>query len=231
MQTGEGILTQIRLEGGASAGRILCPRGMIPRAGQYLLASLPGDLLTPFPVPLFPAGDVDEDGWLAAPPLPGHWQPGERLLLRGPLGSGFNLPSTARRVALAALGPSPARLLPLADQALKQGAAVALYTDAVPTGLSPALEVSPLSALPEVLDWADAFAVDLPLERLQTLRSVLKMTDGGLPGITAQALLSVPMPCGGAGECGACAVHTRTGYALACKDGPVFDLNRLEDAL
>lgn len=231
MQTGEGILTQIRLDSGIHAGRILCPMGMIPLAGQYLLAYLPGDRLTPFPIPLFPAGDAGEDGWLAAPPLPDHWQPGDRLRLRGPLGNGFDLPPAARRVALVAFESSPARLLPLADMALKQGAAVALYTDRIPGGLSPAVEVSPLAALPEILDWADWFAADLPLDQLSPLRKLLGLSNGGLPGMTAQVLLTVPMPCGGTGECGACAVHTREGYQLACKDGPVFDLNDLEGAL
>jgi len=38
----------------------------------------------------------------------------------------------------------------------------------------------------------------------------------------------VPMPCGGLGDCGLCAVDLKRGWKLACKDGPVFDLNELE---
>ena len=35
------------------------------------------------------------------------------------------------------------------------------------------------------------------------------------------------MPCGGAAECGICAVPFGRGWKLACKDGPVFELNPL----
>ena len=34
---------------------------------------------------------------------------------------------------------------------------------------------------------------------------------------------------GGQGECGVCAVRTRSGWSLACKDGPVYDLAELEE--
>jgi NAD(P)H-flavin reductase len=40
-------------------------------------------------------------------------------------------------------------------------------------------------------------------------------------------LVVAPMPCGGLAECGVCAVTTRRGWKLACKDGPVFDLGEL----
>ena len=43
----------------------------------------------------------------------------------------------------------------------------------------------------------------------------------------AQVLVLVPMPCGGMGECGVCAVKIQRGWKLACKDGPVFDLEDL----
>ena len=43
------------------------------------------------------------------------------------------------------------------------------------------------------------------------------------PG-AGQALVTLPMPCGGLGECGACAVPIRRGWKLACQDGPVLDV-------
>jgi NAD(P)H-flavin reductase len=36
------------------------------------------------------------------------------------------------------------------------------------------------------------------------------------------------MPCSGLADCGVCAVPARRGYKLACKDGPVFDLDELD---
>jgi hypothetical protein len=41
----------------------------------------------------------------------------------------------------------------------------------------------------------------------------------------AQVLVVTPAPCGGLAECGVCAVTTRRGWKMACKDGPVFSLN------
>jgi NAD(P)H-flavin reductase len=44
----------------------------------------------------------------------------------------------------------------------------------------------------------------------------------------AQALFYSPMPCGGAADCGVCALRTRHGVKLVCKDGPVFNLEELD---
>jgi NAD(P)H-flavin reductase len=41
-------------------------------------------------------------------------------------------------------------------------------------------------------------------------------------------LILAPMPCAGLAECGACAVPARSGWKLACLDGPVFDLRALD---
>jgi dihydroorotate dehydrogenase electron transfer subunit len=42
-----------------------------------------------------------------------------------------------------------------------------------------------------------------------------------------KALVMTPIPCGGIAECGACAVPAHRGWKLACRDGPVFNLNEL----
>ncbi len=230
MQFETAILSELWLERGALAGRIACPPALRPAPGQYLLASAWEDASSPFPVALFPSAYA-ADGFSLAPPLPPAWGPGERLSLRGPLGCGFALPGNLSRLALAALGATPSRLLPLVQQALARGAAVTLYCDvALLEGkdLPLALEVSPLEALPEGLAWADFLALDLPLSRLAQLGSLLGLAHAERPLCPAQALLLAPMPCGGVAECGVCAVPARRGYKLACKDGPVFDLNELD---
>jgi hypothetical protein len=43
-------------------------------------------------------------------------------------------------------------------------------------------------------------------------------------------LITVPMPCGGMGDCGVCNVMTKKGPRLVCKDGPVFDLKLFNGA-
>ena len=195
---------------------------LIPRPGQYVIAS-PLDAPAALPEALFPAAYVT-DAWLAADPLPATWQPGMRLSLRGPLGHGFHLPSNAHRVALVGLDQPLNRLLPLVDLALEQGAAVALCGMNLPSHLPSAVEVLPLDALPELVAWADYLALDLALVGLETLPARLGLAEGAHPEAKIEVLPRLPMPCGGLGECGICAVPVRKGWLPACTAGPVFDL-------
>jgi hypothetical protein len=128
------------------------------------------------------------------------------------------------------------RLLPIVRGALSQGAAVVLFTDLPLPSLSSDLEVQPLSALPDNLYWPDLLALDLAAEQLPGLRSILKLNPSVVIPYPVQALILASMPCGGAADCGVCAVPAhraasrvaRFGWKLACKDGPVFDLKELE---
>lgn len=217
-----------------SAARLVCPLPAIPAPGRYALAWDPEDAGAALAQVVFAAGLQDafeadqlENSFLATPAAAG-WQPGMQLHLSGPLGRGFTPPPGIRRLALAALGGALERLLPLAGLALHNGAAVAAFSDSPLPPLPPAIEVQPLSALPEAPGWADYLALDVPLQKLERLRPAL-----GLPpehnslACPAQALVTAAMPCGGLGACGVCAVETRRGPRLACSDGPVFDLAEL----
>ena len=222
-------VTEIQLDAAGLAAWIECPPAAIPRPGQYVLAHDPEDRSAPLATPLFPAA-LSAGGFLAGPPVPPLWTPGTGLLLRGPLGRGFTLPMNYRRIALVALGDTAARLAPLIPVALGQEAALALFSDApLPAWLPSAVEAYPLSALPELLTWADFIAIDLPLATLPDLRLRLGLgssADHNPPlHCPAQALVLAPMPCGGLGECGVCAVPAHRGWKLSCLDGPVFDLH------
>lgn len=220
MQRGQGRLTQIFL-GRDAAGQIACPPTLVPAPGQFLLATSDPDPAAPLPVPVFLAGAA-AGGFFAAPPLPEAWLPGAPLSLRGPLGKGFSLPRTARRVALASLGESAARLVPLARLALDQDAAVLLLCGYTPESLPSEVEVLPPSSLAEAAAWADYVASDAGLGGLADLRVL-----GDRPGLCGEVLVQTPLPCGGMADCGACAVHLKRGHLLACKDGPVLDLKKL----
>ena len=237
----EVTLVEVRLESGGTGGRIECPPGLRPEPGQYLLAhalgqdeALPVALFAARALSLSLSGDVAAGELELAPPLPPGWTPGTRLAVRGPLGRGFILPGSARQVALVGLGVPPYRLLPLADLALAQGAAVALYTRSVPDGLPPEVEVLPLESLPEVVGWADYAAFDLAPGALAGIKKRFGLLPHTPLPVPAQVLVRVPMPCGGIAECGLCAVEmvyrsgSRRGWKLACKEGPVFDFNELE---
>ena len=211
---------------GLTGGALPALPGLAMRPGQYLLAYAPA-LPGAAPLALFPS-QVSHEWIRLAPPLPETWQVGTALQVRGPLGKGFHLTPQFRRVALAALASFPHRLLPLLHAALLQKSEVALYSDLVPPGLPPEVEVLPLSHLPEAGAWADYLALDLEPASLPGLRKLFGLRPHD-PLPEGEALVYTPMPCGGRAECGVCAVPIRRGsWRLACKDGPVFSLKELE---
>jgi hypothetical protein len=225
-----GRIVEVWEEGGEIAGWVTCPPQAVPAAGQYLLAAIPGGADLPLAVRIF-ASAVDRERFACAPGLPRGWLPGTDLVLSGPLGRGFHLPETARQVVFAALGGRPAVLRPLIRAALEGGCGVTLFADGLEGALErwpTALEVYPLDALPESLAWAEYLGCETPLAGLESLRARLGLPAGRRLPFPAEALVDTPIPCGGVADCGVCAVHTHRGWKLACKDGPVFDLNDLE---
>jgi NAD(P)H-flavin reductase len=218
MHMGKGRVIEVILAEGCRYARISCPENLVPAPGQYLLAS--DGSSSPLPVPIFYT-DSAPRGFIA--PAPDLWNPGQAIHLRGPLGRGFTLPVSARNVGLVAFDDTPARLRGLVQPALKQDASVVLLCDSSVDDLSAEVEVQPLAALDEILQWADYLAVDVDRENLSQLKERL----GGRNQLSAvrdaQVLIRTSMPCGGVAECGVCAVVTRSGWQMACKDGPVFD--------
>jgi NAD(P)H-flavin reductase len=220
MRTGKGQVDEALLLDGLRHVRISCPADLIPAPGQYLLAS--DDSFAPPPVPLFYT-DSTTESFIAAP-APDAWTPGMELFLRGPLGRGFTLPASARKIVLVAFDDSPARLRGLIRPALHQGAAIVLLTDSTAENLPDEVEVQPLSSLEEIVAWADyaafvAARVELPglIERLGKLNQASTLSD-------AEIFIRTPVACGGLADCGVCAVVTKSGWRMACKDGPVFNL-------
>ena len=220
-------LVEIFSLGGSRTGILDLPRSAWPSPGQYLPAQTLGNFFEILPTHLFRIGTETER--LALAPIPVSWQPGDLLSLLPPQGHGFILPGNARRVALAANGVDPGRLLPLVPLALAQDATVTLFCDPQPSPdilhqIPSVVEIAPLAALLNELDWPEYLAVDLPREYLPQLDRMLQLDP--LP-FTGQVLVRTDMPCHGLAECGVCAVETRRGMKLACSDGPVFDLNEV----
>ena len=89
------------------------------------------------------------------------------------------------------------------------------------------VEIQPLSALEDVLKWADYIAVDVMRENLPGLKERLDGRNQWPALREAQVLVHTQMPCGAVAECGVCAVTTKSSWKLACKDGPVFDLSEI----
>ena len=221
MHTQKSYVAEMILWDGLRYARLDCPTNLVPAPGQYLLASDASD--STLPVPIFYTNSAPQ-GFIAAPLLPDSWNPGQGIYLRGPLGRGFVLSSSARKVALVALDDSPARLYGLIALALTQSAAVVVLCDSRVDNLPDAVEMQPISAFPEVMGWADYIAFDVARENLHRLEERVLNSNQAKALPEAQVLIRTPLVCGGMAECGVCAVTGKSSWNLACKDGPVFDL-------
>lgn len=223
-----GRVIEIHLDAsGELAAQVACTASARPSPGQYLIARASDDRDAILGLPLF-FSEATPDGFQAAPPVPSSWSPGVPLALHGPLGNGFRMVATTRRLVLAALGNTAARLWSLGSAALEMGSAVAFFTDAALPKLPASIEAYPLVALPEALSWADFLAVDLPAAKIPELRACLGLEAQERLSCQTQVLITTPMPCAGIADCGACAVPGKHRWKLACKDGPVFDIQDLE---
>jgi len=220
MKTGKGKIEELFLDGSA---RISCAPELIPAPGQYVLAHADGSDAS-LPVPLFSSLPLSQNGFRSAPPLPPFWHPGTSLSLRGPIGHGFMLPITARKIALIAFDDVPARVLGLVSLGLKQNAEIVLVTNFQQDDLPEVVEVQPLRGLGETLQWADYAAVDVSRENLNQLREMLVGKDHCTVKVEAQVLVRAPMPCGALADCGVCALSLHHEWKMVCKDGPVFAL-------
>lgn len=239
MKIGQGKIEEILLDGSA---RILCPPDLIPTPGQYLLAHKPASN-SPLPVSLF-FMDSTSNGFCSAPPTPKDWKPGDSLNFRGAIGHGFNIPTSAKKIALIGLDETHARLHGLISFALKQNAEIVLVSQSAQMDLPEVVEIQPLQALADVLKWADFAAFDVSREERRTfmneanlnlssamhplglsqLREMLKEQNQAVTKIEAQILIHTAMPCGGIAECGVCALTLGHKWKMICKEGPVFNL-------
>ncbi len=224
MHIGMGHVLELILEDGIRYVRISCSSYSVPAPGQYVLASDGSD--SPLPVPLFYA-DAAPQGFVAAAPTTAAWAPGLALQLRGPLGRGFSIPLSARKIGLVAWDGAPVRLRGLIRRALKQDAAVVLVSNTAPGDLPDEVEVQPLSNLNDILEWADYVAFDVGRENLQKLGEYPGNRNQGSFRMNAQVLIRTPVPCGGIADCGVCAVTLKSDWKLACREGPVFDWREL----
>ncbi|NWF65342.1 MAG: hypothetical protein HXY38_13675 [Chloroflexi bacterium] len=223
MKNAQGKVEETFLDGSA---RIVCPPELTPAPGQYLAAHAGGSD-APLPVVLFPGISSSQSGFRSAPVIPASWRPGQSLYLRGPIGRGFSLPVSSRKLLLAAFEDTPARLLGLISPALKQNAEVVLAVNSAVDDLPEVVEVQPLKGLPEALAWADYAAFDVSRENLNQMRQRLAGQEQVTARLEAQVLVHAPMPCGAIADCGVCALILHHDWKMICKEGPVFLLKDL----
>jgi len=164
---------------------------------------------------------------------------GDIIDLLGPLGNGFEIKS--RDLLLVAGGIGIAPLVALAERGLAEGSQVTLLlgvptkAQLYPSHLLPA-EVKPFSSTEDgsagrkglVTDLLADFAAEAgqifacgPL----SMYNVMARQDA-LQGKSVQVSMEVRMGCG-FGACYGCALETKRGLKLVCKDGPIFELGEL----
>jgi dihydroorotate dehydrogenase electron transfer subunit len=170
-------------------------------------------------------------------------KPGDEITVFGPLGRGYELGSDTQNVLLVAGGMGVAAVISLADEAIAAGRSVTLLQGArtegllFPHNLLPT-DVEAVSAtddgsaghhglvtglLAEHLPWADRTFACGPNPMFASMAAVVKSARSRKP---VQVLLEERMGCG-TGVCYGCAVFTRKGVRLVCRDGPRFDLREV----
>jgi dihydroorotate dehydrogenase electron transfer subunit len=170
-------------------------------------------------------------------------KPGDTVTVFGPLGHGFDVATSTNNLLLVAGGLGVAGVVALADEAVAAGKSVTLLQGArTAARLMPAThlppEVEAVSAtedgseghhgrvtelLPEHLPWADQVFACGPNPMFQAMAGVMREERSRKP---VQALLEERMGCG-TGVCYGCAVFTRKGVRLVCKDGPRMELREV----
>ena len=215
------------------AGKVYTPELKQADPGQYFQAWREGEQsLLPgivFPTSLASNGSIDLDQ------IPPSWYPGDRLVLWGPLGHGFSLPSGVNLVFIVSSKPDISRLKPVAELAIAKGLSVSLFVEKFEpgywhNGLPAAIEIQALSDLSGGVSQPGFFAAEVDASNHP---SVSELVSRQIPKILhqcqGQVLVRTAMPCIGIAECGVCAIKTKKGWRYACKDGPVFSFEDLFD--
>ncbi|MCJ7696152.1 MAG: hypothetical protein MUO40_12125, partial [Anaerolineaceae bacterium] len=226
MSTQIGLLTEIWKVSNGVGGMLHLDAPFTISPGQYLQAWRDGDTAS-LPVIVYPAS-VFHDGLLALDKIPSQWLPGDHIRITGPLGHGFLLPSDSHFVALLSPDGDFQRLMPLAQLALGQNASVSLILGSMTdredllSTLPEVMEVHDISNIQNALLWADFLAIDLKVEDLSNLDSLLGVSQQDSMQVRqGQVLIRGMVPCAGKAQCGVCAIKTRSGWQFACEDGPV----------
>jgi dihydroorotate dehydrogenase electron transfer subunit len=228
------------------------PDGPRPRAGQfYMLAAAAwggGEGERPFLPRAFSvlrAGAGHGLEFLLEDVGPGthrlcELQPGDDLLLVGPLGVGFTAPAAGRRPLLVGGGVGIAplaiwqdeiggacALLGFRDAARAEGARLLADPQVATDDGSAGHRGLVTDLLREQLDRDGQAAVYAcgPPAMLESVRALCQERE-----TPAQLALESGMACG-FGACFGCVVPTRRGYLRLCVDGPVLDASELDTAL
>lgn len=178
-------------------------------------------------------------GWLAKRTV------GESVGMLGPLGNRFTIAGRTKRVLMLGGGVGVAPLVMLSDEASAKGLDIVFIMGAATEAeLLPGSELPGTAEyvvatddgsrgwnglatdlIPDYASWADQVFACGPEPMFHTLRDVMASSRlNGHPKV--QISVERDMACG-IGACLGCVVETTHGYATACVQGPVFDLDEV----
>jgi len=158
----------------------------------------------------------------------------------GPLGNGYTIEPSAKKLLLVAGGIGIAPLKFLANFALSRRKEVTLLLGArTKSGIFPGTMLpaaanmvmatedgslgrkgTVIQIVPEYIDWADQVFACGPKAMYQALNRQMQICPTGK---NVQVSLEVRMGCG-TGICYSCSVRTEQGMKRVCKEGPVFNI-------
>jgi dihydroorotate dehydrogenase electron transfer subunit len=170
-------------------------------------------------------------------------RPGERVWMTGPLGKGFDVRRSASNLLLVGGGVGIAPLVALADaeseNPSRSRSIVLCFGARSADGVYPAELLPPqveyqvstedgsmgaqgfvTDLFAEYLSWADQSFACGPVPMFRAMSPIVRRDGMNRP---VQILMETEMACG-TGICYGCAVFTKRGVKLCCKDGPRFEL-------
>lgn len=169
-------------------------------------------------------------------------KPGEKINIVGPLGNGFNINIKPTKTLLVAGGYGVSPLYALAELLISQEKTVTVCIGAATKSqIIGAKEFAKLGAKVYIAteDGSEGFkGLVIKLVQQHLHHNVMIYGCGPEPmlrvlaqmavkaNIPAQLSLEAYMACG-IGVCRGCAVDTKDGYKICCKDGPIFDAEML----
>lgn len=219
-------------------------------AGQFVMVHCSHEGLDPMFARAFSYHRVDGDRFAVLFAVVGKgtaWlaqrERGDLVRMYGPLGNGFRMPRARGNLLLVGGGVGIAPLVDLAERAVGAGHhVVAMMGARTQAGLLPAAswpkEVEYVvvtedgsagakgfvtAHLGQYQEWASKIYACGPVPMFRALADVLR---GNGRRQQPEILMEENMPCGW-GMCYGCAVFTRHGVKLCCKDGPRFPLSEL----
>ncbi|HCU80041.1 MAG TPA: hypothetical protein DGN60_02615 [Chloroflexi bacterium] len=199
----------------------------IPLPGQFMLGRFWRTIYPYLNTVLFPTTTNSNNFTIEIKnedPKSNYLNLGSQVCLIGPCGQPILINKTTRHLLLVA-DKNPNKLLSFAQLALSRGIDVTFFISCTypVESLDPRIEIHRGELKPFLenhLDWAEQVLMDF--NPGPTIRKLLDPISSNI-----YVLSSLMMPCG-SGACYGCAVYTKSGWKLACKQGPFFKLSELQ---